>query len=97
MKQSPLLARRGGRDAKKISRSVLLWSGRGGGFRSTKVYLSNLTHHPVRGFAADAPPGQEGRSLDPTVKYVIALTEGNNIVGGQNALGYTSLGLIMTV
>jgi hypothetical protein len=29
--QSPLLVRRGGRDIEKISRSVLLWSGRGGG------------------------------------------------------------------
>ena len=49
---SPLLARRGG--AKR----------RGGGSSTewTGIYM-NLTHHPVCGFAAATPPGQEGRWL----------------------------------
>src|SRR6185503_12157010 len=40
---SPLLVRRGGRDIKKILRSHLIWSGRGGGSHRT-VFVS---HHPV--------------------------------------------------
>src|SRR5262245_26957580 len=39
----PLLVRRGGRDIKKMLRSLLRWSGRGGG-SYRRVFLS---HHPV--------------------------------------------------
>ena len=51
--RSPLLARRGG--AKR----------RGGGSIVGQIglFIRTLTHHPVCGFAAAAPPGQEGRSF----------------------------------
>jgi hypothetical protein len=42
-KNSPPQPRRGGRDIKKISRSDLLWSGRGGVGQEVEFFLANTT------------------------------------------------------
>jgi hypothetical protein len=45
VRHSPLLVRRGGRDIKRMPRSLLIWSGRGG--RSQRTWL--VSDHPVCG------------------------------------------------
>ena len=45
VRHSPLLMRRGGRDIKRMPRSLLIWSGRGG--RLQRTWL--VSDHPVCG------------------------------------------------
>ena len=50
--RSPLLARRGGRDIKKVAKHPIL--------ERTGWLFWKLNHHPRCTFGAAAPPGQEG-------------------------------------
>jgi hypothetical protein len=90
---SPLLARRGGRDIKKISRS-LVWGADGVVVLDRGFRISSLNHHPVCTFGAATPPVQEGRSAHLRVSSFLQLSyQLNGVDTNSNGVGVPGAGL----